>query len=172
MADKRKAFTVHGPFKVPVEPNKHGKMVAKDLTAFWSGVGDIGTRRGVYVFGIRAGKGITPIYVGKTAKQSFEKEVFMAHKRADHYNPALLDYRRGTPVMFFVAHPTGKGAVNNTLIDKIESFLIDVASTKNPGLSNVRKKPDHKWRIRGVVRSKAGEATRATGGFKKAVGLV
>jgi hypothetical protein len=108
MADL-KTFSVHGPFKVPLEPNKGRKMVAKNLSAFWSGVDELRGRRGVYLFGIRAGKGITPVYVGMAARRSFEAEAFEAHKRADHYNPALIDYQRGNPVMFFVAHPEDRG---------------------------------------------------------------
>lgn len=56
-----KEFTVHGPFAVPLEPNKNGKMVAKDLTDFWEEVGEAAGKRGVYVFAIRAGKGYTPV---------------------------------------------------------------------------------------------------------------
>lgn len=171
MGDDLMEFSVRGPFAVPLEPGKTGKMVAKDLSAFWEAVGDLQDLRGVYMFGIRAGKGIKPIYIGKTAKQTFRTEAFAHHKLAAHYNPALLDCKKGTAVMFFVAHPVQKGPINQGLIDKIESFLIDVASTKNRNLSNVKKKPDHKWRIRGVVRSKTGEATAATAIFKKAIGL-
>lgn len=171
MSNDLKEFSVHGPFKVPIEPNKRGKMVAMDLSAFWTLVGEIRGRKGVYLFGMRAGKGITPIYVGKTAKQTFEDEAFTPSKRANHYNPALLSYARCSPVMFFVVHPKTKGKTNAKLIDAIESFFIDVASNKNPNLSNERKKPDHRWRVRGVVRGRAGEASATTSAFKKAVGL-
>lgn len=171
MTSPLKAFSVHGPFDIPLEPGKTGKMVAMDICAFWDKIGDLRRRRGVYLFAIRAGKGITPIYVGKAAKQSFEDEVFTAHKRSAHYTPALLDYAKGTAVMYFVAHPQGNGAINQTLIDQIETFLIDIASTKNPTLSNVRKKPKHKWRIKGVVRGKQGETREEAKSFKAAVGI-
>jgi hypothetical protein len=171
MRDDLKEFSVQGPFTVPLEPNKHGKMVAKDLAAFWKAVGETRGRKGVYVFGMRAGKGITPIYVGQAVKQTFEEEAFTKHKRTDHYNPALLDYLKGNPVMFFVVHPQTRGKTNAKLIDAVETFFIDVASAKNPDLSNVRKKPDHKWRVRGVVRGKPGEGSESTSTFKRAVGL-
>ena len=174
MSSELKEFTVHGPFVVPVEKRKKGRMVSTtDLDAFWTEVGATRDRKGVYVFGIRAGKGVTPVYVGKAAKQSFECEAFTDHKRANHYNPALLDSGKGTPVMFFVAHPKTKGAVNKKLIDQLETFFIDVAYRKNAELSNVRKKPEYKWRVRGVVRAKPGEGKNgAAGAFRKAVGLV
>lgn len=174
MSSDLKEFTVYGPFVVPVEKKRTGRMLSTSaLGAFWDEVGATRTARGVYVFGIRAGKGITPVYVGKAAKQSFEREAFTDHKRANHYNPALLNSGRGTPVMFFVAHPNTTGAVNKKLIDQMETFFIDVAYKKNEELSNVRKKPQYKWRVRGVVRAKPGEGKNgAAGAFRKAVGLV
>ena len=171
MSNNLKVFSVFGPFKVPIEPDKRAKMVARDLADFWTSVGETRGRKGVYVFGMRAGKGITPIYVGKAVKQTFEVEAFTSHKRANHYNPALLNYAKCSPVMFFVVHPKTGGKTNAKLIDAIESFFIDVASNKNPNLSNERKKPDHKWRVRGVVRGMAGEVSATTSSFKKAVGL-
>ncbi|WP_404364407.1 hypothetical protein ACIHQR_30085 [Corallococcus coralloides] len=167
-----KAFKVHGPFKVPLEPGKHGKMVARDLSGFWTGVGDVRTMRGVYVFAMRAGRGYTPLYVGKAAKQSFEDEAFTHHKLADHYGPSLLDYKKGSAVMFFIVHPSGRGAINKKLIDQVETFMIDAASAKNPSLSNVRKRQVHEWRVCGVVRGGRGEATWSTGSLKKAIGLL
>jgi hypothetical protein len=167
-----KVFSVSGPFDVHLEPNKGGKMVAKDLDAFWEEVGEHRHDVGVYVFAIRAGKGFTPIYVGKTARQSFENEVFTVTNRAHHYNPALLNYTKGVPVLLLIVHPRGKGKINHKAIDQVETFFIDVASIKNPGLSNVQKKKQHKWRVSGVVRAKPGEGTaHAARELKRAVGL-
>ena len=135
-------------------------MVAKNLDAFWDEIGEHRHDVGVYVFAIRAGKGYTPIYVGKTARQSFESEVFTVTNRANHYNPALLGYERGVPVLFLLVHPRGKGKVNQRAIDQVETFFIDVASNKNPDLSNVKKKKQHKWRVSGVVRGKQGEGKK------------
>jgi hypothetical protein len=171
MTDSMKEFEVHGPFEVPVEPKKRGKMIARDLSDFWMRVGDMRQRRGVYIFAMRAGRGYTPIYVGKAAKRPFEDEALGLHQRGNHYNPALLEYEKGSPIMFFIVHPSSHGPINKRLIDQIETFMIDVASAKNPGLSNVRKRQVHKWRICGVVRGKRGEATWSTGALKKAVGL-
>lgn len=138
-----KEFTVHGPFVVPVEKRKNGRMVSiSKLKVFWEETGELRDRKGIYVFCVRAGKGITPVYVGKTGKRSFEYEAFADHKLANHYNPALLD-GQGTPVLFLIAHPKSKGAVNKRLIDQLETFFIDVAYQKNPDLSNIRKKPEY-----------------------------
>lgn len=167
-----RGFVVHGPYQVPLEPNKHGKMVAKDLSGFWQKVDGLRHQNGVYVFAIRAGRGFTPIYVGKAVKQSFEGEVFTTHKLASHYNPALLDYKKGQPVLFLIAHPKTKGIISTAkLIDEVETFLINVASTKNPQLSNEKKRTAPQWRIAGVIRPHRGESTIATRAFRLAVGL-
>jgi hypothetical protein len=164
-------FSIHGPFTVPIEPNKPCKMVARDLSVFWSKIGSVSARRGVYVFAVKAGKGITPVYVGKAAAQTFKKEAFADHKLARHYNPSLLDYKRGSPIVFFVAHPISKGPVNKVLIDQIESALIEVASIKNPDLSNDLKVPNPKWRIRGMIRGRKGEASRSTRALNLTLGV-
>jgi hypothetical protein len=167
-----KAFAVHGPFEVPFEPNKGGKMVAKDLSALWDDVGANRHGKGVYVFAVRAGKGYTPIYVGKTDTQTFEGEAFTVTNRANHYNPALLDYDRGKAVLFLIVHPSGKGAVNKKFINEIETFMIDIASIKNPDLSNVKKRRQRGWRIKGAVRSHKGEGKKADArALRAAVGL-
>lgn len=167
-----KIFAVRGPFYVHLEPNAGGKMVAKNLDAFWDEVGEHRHDVGVYVFAIKAGKGYTPVYVGKTATQSFEYEAFTATNRANHYNPALLGYKKGLPVLFLIIHPKGKGKTNRRAIDQVETFFIDVASIKNGGLSNVKKRKQHKWRVSGVVRAKPGEG-RATAAqeLRRALGL-
>lgn len=62
----------------------------------------LGDERGCYVFAIRAGRGFTPIYVGKATK-SFKQECLNSankHKFAD----GLADYKKGTPVLYFVRH--------------------------------------------------------------------
>jgi len=167
-----KEFTVHGPFDVPFEPDKQGKMVAKDLSAFWDKVGDCRARKGVYVFAVRASKGYTPIYVGKTDRQTFEDEAFTRHNLATHYNPALLDYRKGCAVLFLIAHPFARGAPNKLCIDEIETFMIDLGSIKNTNLSNVRKRKQHRWRIVGAVRSERGEGRLFSAKeLRRAVGL-
>ncbi len=166
-----KVFSVCGPFDVPLQPNAGGKMVAKNLDGFWDGVGEHRHAVGVYVFAIRAGKGYTPIYVGKTAN-SFENEAFTPTNRANHYNPALLRYKKGLPVLFFVVHPRSKGKINQKAIDQVETFFIDVASIKNSELSNVKKKKKHMWRVSGVVRAKQGEGKAyAAQKLKRAVDL-
>jgi hypothetical protein len=68
---------------------------------------ELGTERGCYVFAIRAGKGVTPIYVGKATK-SFKQECFNPSNRHKFSN-GMADYVKGTPVLYFVRHPKQKG---------------------------------------------------------------
>jgi hypothetical protein len=172
MTANLKTFVVHGPFVVPLEPNKKCKMVALDLKAFWHTVGSVRSRRGIYVFALRAGQGIKPVYVGKTERRTFEIEAFTDRNLAHKFNPALLDYAKGTAVMFFVAHPKTHGAINRNLIDELETFLIGVAWQKNPCLTNIYKMPNPKWAIKGVVRAAKGKPTKAETAFRHALGLV
>lgn len=167
-----KLFIAYGPFDIPLD--KHGK-VAKALKAFWARVNKekegLSEMRGVYVFAMRASTGLTPIYVGKAGRTRFRTEAFGPHKRHDHYNPALHEYLKGTPVIFFVTHPLGRGAINRKLIDEVETFLIGVAWKKNSELSNIRKKPKHTWAIRGVVRASQGQPSSSARALRKALGV-
>ena len=59
----------------------------------------LGRERGCYVFTIRAGRGATPIYVGKATK-SFKQECLNPSNRHKFSN-GMADYKRGTPVLYF-----------------------------------------------------------------------
>lgn len=142
-------FAVHGPFKVPTEKRKNGRTIPKDLGDFWESTG-LAEQCGVYVFSIRAGRGIVPVYVGKASRR-FRGEAFADHKRT-HYSDALADYVRGTPVMFFVTWPEGRKARPGMITD-VEDFLIQTGVARNPDLRNIRGRGEKKWSISGVVRS-------------------
>jgi hypothetical protein len=135
-----------------------GKIVARNLDGFWerAEVNPFQDMHGVYIFVVQASRGMTPWYVGQATRQGFGREAFGSHQR-NHYSRALAKRRRGKPAIFFVSHPMSRGKINARLIDKVETFLIDIASRKNPELGNVKKKPQYQWRIRGVIRAKQGE---------------
>lgn len=87
-------FMVRGPLAVPCYQGKAGRTITDDnVRDFWSCHGDAGEERGCYVFGIRAGRGLTPGYVGK-ATRSFRQEVFTHHKLT-RYQQFLADYVKG-----------------------------------------------------------------------------
>lgn len=163
-------FTVHGPFPISVEQRKKGKMIPRDCPNFWQEYPKYKKRQGCYIFAIRNTRGYRPIYVGKTTK-TYSAECFTLHKIAEHYNPALLDIARGTPVMFFVTVPQAQGRPNQTKISSLEKFLTEVAASKNPELSNIQNKPKYEWGITGVIRCGKGKPSVDAKELKTLLGL-
>ena len=163
-------FTVEGPFEVPFYQGKAAKAIsAQEGREFWDGDAELTARRGCYVFAIRAGGGITPLYVGK-ATTSFRKEVFTNDKLAK-YQRGLADYMKGTPVLFLVMAPQTKGAPNKAVITELEDFLIQTAVSVNPDLLNIRGKKSAEFGITGVFRSGVGMPSKAARAFKNCMSL-
>lgn len=149
-------FEIVGPVEIPCDTGKAGRAIAFDkLAHFWAKSKNIAGRRGCYVFAVRAGKGYTPVYVGR-ATRSFHPECFTYHK-LNYYHRCLIDYSRGTPVMFFVVSPRARGRANASVIGEVEKYLIALAETANPNLSNVQGRTKEWWGIRGVVRGGKGK---------------
>ncbi len=62
---KELVVKVKGPIKIPCHVGKGGRTISDDnIRDFWRSYKKYEDRRGCYVFGIRAGKGCTPGYVG------------------------------------------------------------------------------------------------------------
>lgn len=165
---------VFGQFRVPVEDKPAARRIG-DPNKFWKDVQDhknkkvrsLANKCGVYVFGMRAAGGIVPYYIGKTTK-SFEKECFQVHK-LDKYNDALSEYKKGTPVMFFIVSP--KPAAKDGEIRLIEDFLIQLGVARNEKLLNFRgiAKPPS-WSIKGVIRHK-GKPPKSAQEFKRMMNI-
>jgi hypothetical protein len=166
MSNDGEQFYVEGPCEVPCDRLPQGKMVSEDQADFWHKHRGLAGKRGCYNFCMKAGRGITPIYVGKT-KKNFEQEVFALHKVGGHYQRALLSYRRGTPVLFFLALPSKQGKPNSKIIGELEKYLIATASLVNPDLSNRTHNKAPKWGIKGVLRSTPGKIGIETQIFRK-----
>lgn len=145
-------FDVFGPFKIHRYSARHARIIRSEegKTFFQeTRVADLANRQGAYVFGVQAGKGIRPYYVGKAEKTSFERECFTVDK-IEKYNRCLAD-RRGTPVMFFVALAGRRSKSAREDIAKLEEFLIQTAVTANPELLNKRGTKRPTWSITGVL---------------------
>jgi hypothetical protein len=160
----------HGPFTIPTEKVKRGKIIRHDVDKlFWRQKKELASLKsycGCYIFAIRAGLGYVPWYVGKTAR-SFFHEIFNGENKFQ-YDQVLAKQGKGNPVIFFVSHPTDKkGPLNKKLIDNIESELIKQALSKNPELLNQHKTKPLKWRIDGFVRSGQGQPTREARELKR-----
>ena len=159
-------FEVHGPFKVPFQANAGGKAItSKEAKAFWMANPAFARSKGCYIFAIKASKGMKPLYVGK-ATRTFAGEVFTPHKLAK-YMTALSYSKKGTPLLFLLCHPTGKGATNKSNIDDLESFLIQEGMRANPQLVNERKTRPDAWSIAGVLRDGRGKPSRAAQDLKR-----
>ena len=163
-------FTVHGPFELPYEARKGGRTLVFD--EFWetgSAADYLAKERGCYVFGVRAGRGLKPLYVGKATK-TFKQETFNPSNRQKYHN-GFSEYGKGTPVMFFVVHPPQKGRTNAREISAIEDFLIQAGVARNPNLQNVKGRMRPAWSIKGVVRSGVGKRSVAETQFGAVFGL-
>lgn len=160
-------FNVHGSFEIDYEKRKGGRTLVFDN--FWSEgskAHDLEDECGCYVFAVKTGRGLEPIYVGKATK-TFKQETFNPANR-HKYHDGFSEYAKGLPLMFFVVHPDQKGKTNEKQIEKIEQFLIQAGAAKNPGLQNVRGAYRPKWSIRGVVRSSGkGKRTKAERAFRR-----
>lgn len=170
MANSLLLFDAHGPLVIKPIPGKSSGYIPVNYPEFWDLHPALAAKTGCYVFAIRAGKGITPIYVGKTTR-SFASECFADHKIASHYAPALARKGKGTLVMFLLVPRPRRGKPNIRLIKDLETFLIQVASAKNPELSNVQERKEAQWGISGVIRGGQGKPGKAAKALKLAVGI-
>jgi hypothetical protein len=158
-------FTVDGPREVPFYQGRAGRTITDDnVKEFWTSNIAIGSRTGCYVFGIRAGRGFTPGYVGQ-ATRSFKQEVFTHHKLT-RYQQFLADRQRGTPILFFVVSPTRKGAVNASHIGQLEDFLLQAGVAANPHLMNIKGTKVEEWGIAGVIRGGGGKPSTSASEFR------
>lgn len=137
-------FEPFGPFNMPV----NGALIdRKSEGEFWKTVDatqhGLSNAVGCYIFGVRAGKGIKPWYVGKTEKTSFRKEAWTPHKLLI-YSEGLQLLKKGTPVLYFIAKRTkgtrfakpGKNGIS--AINALEVLLIGTCLLRNSRLLNKR----------------------------------
>jgi hypothetical protein len=170
MPKTRLSFVVHGPFQIPTYDGKAARLIRADEgRTFFERSPALARRAGCYIFGMRASRGITPFYVGK-ATRTFEQECFAAEK-INRYNEALVDYNRGTPVLFLVAVPARRGRRNDKAIGELEDFLIQHAVTANPDLLNVKGTRGPAWGIAGLVRSTGGRPSGEAASFARMMKL-
>jgi hypothetical protein len=152
------------PFKVHRSHESGGRIITdEDTKQFWRSNGKCADYRGLYVFGRRAGKGITPGYVGKATK-GLEREIF-APDKLNKYHRFLIQRKKGAPVFFFVLAPDRRGKVNLRQIAKVERYLVNLGFTANRNLINKHYTKIERWGIRGLIRGGQGKVARGTGEF-------
>ena len=138
-------YETYGPFEVP-RSQAANRQRALDLQApsvrrFWQGVDDgtlsLSEGRGCYIFAIKAGRGITPGYVG-VSTTGFKRECFQPTKKVI-YQDAYNEVRRGTPVLVLVVRMTAGGSLSMGRLSKseadfVETTLMHRAWFRNPEL--------------------------------------
>ena len=161
-------YSVFGPYNIPIKLKPNGRRIG-ELDTFWNEVHELTDRCGCYVFAMSVSRGFVPYYVGKATK-GFKKECFSSDK-PNKYNEALSEYKRGRPVMFFVAHPIKKGKLNEREISDIEDFLIQLSIARNDALLNIKGTKQPEWSISHVIRGRKGKPSKAEQKFKKMLGI-
>lgn len=161
-------FRVSGPFEIPLTQHGNSRIVTGPGD-FWHKAPAHANGIGCYVFAVKAGRGYTPWYVGKT-RTTFRNECFSPDK-INKYNKAILKYNKGTPTLFFISHPLQAGPANQKQMRQIEVFFTQIALSKNAELLNVRNIRQPAWSIQGIRGGTHGNVSRPTKCLRKAVGL-
>ncbi len=174
-------YEVFGELEVPRRERKDGKQALdfsrEALADFWEQAErarqGLRSGAGCYIFGVRAGRGITPWYVGQS-KGAFEKECFAYQKQAI-YRDVMDDTAKGTPVLFLIARVTPKGRLSKSVsqreADFIERKLIHDATNANSNLKNIHNATLVKTLvIPGVLNSPKGKRSEAVKSLMVALG--
>ena len=163
-------FIVSGPHVIPIYQGKSGRIVREEEgREFFTHHPSLGAKRGCYIFAMRSGGGITPTYVGKATK-NFSQECFTAHKLGK-CNQTLVDYGKGTLVMFLFEPAASKGKAPVNEIGLLENFLIQTALSVNDELLNVKQTKQESWSIRGIIRSGSGKPSKSASLAKSMLGV-
>lgn len=174
---RKKMFVIRGPLTIPCDPMPGGRVInTANVSQFWEvpEAKKLAGKIGCYIFAIKAGRGFTPIYVGKTVR-SFKEECFTP-KNLHAYTIGLASVVKGNPVMFFVTPlwnvPNKENnASAGKLIGEVEKSLIQWASDANPdGLLN-KQNVGRDWDIQGIHRGAGGKGKKSSTDFRRMLNL-
>ncbi|MBV1712699.1 MAG: hypothetical protein KUA37_11970 [Desulfomicrobium sp.] len=172
-------FSPYGSFVIPKQEKGLISTDRDELKKFWKNVEEeaegLSSAIGIYIFSIRAGKGMRPWYVGKTENAGFFKECFQPHK-INHYNYCIAK-RKGTPLLTFIpkltqadnlAQPNGRPQKD---ISSLEKMLIGACLQKNKDLVNARDtKIFRDMVVHGYLNNPQGGVKNSVKEFKKLIG--
>ena len=176
----KQIFVIRGPYEIPCDRLRSGRIIHPlHGTQLWvkPRVAELQLRGkiGCYLYALRAGKGYTPLYVGKTTA-GFGTECF-TDRNLRHYNFGLMRVKAGTPVLFFVtpswnARPTqNRESGVGKWIGEMEKHLIELAASANPsGLLNTQH-AQKKWGIQGMHRGLGGKGNTSSANFRRMLNL-
>ncbi|EQA46081.1 hypothetical protein LEP1GSC050_4154 [Leptospira broomii serovar Hurstbridge str. 5399] len=163
-------FNPSKEYPINVSRLKGGRQITKeDLESFWAKVPkEYKEAIGIYIFGMIIARGVIPIYVGKT-RRSFFSEVF-TDRNLNTYNGEIVKRDRDYKpfIQFLVYEKSGRGAINRTVIKRVEKHVITMASEKNPNLANTQnKKIESNFIITGIGSDGRGANTLPGKFFRK-----
>jgi hypothetical protein len=161
---------VSGPVDVPMIQKGAARFIDEtSIDELCEGCAELERPAGVYVFGLRTGGGIVPVYIGMTEGRSLRREAFNDRnvKQIDRY----INEHKGTLVIYVVTQIKGPGKPNISDISEIEYFLIGRGKGRNPNLINVRTPAEDAFSIKGVYNGGPGKSTNGEASFKEMMGL-
>jgi hypothetical protein len=161
-------FEPYGPFTLP---RSNGAVDRTEKRAFWEKIEgshpSLPAAVGCYIFAIKAGKGFTPWYVGKTEKLSFARETWQDGKLLN-FGEVIRNYDKGKPVLFLLAKVTGKGKFtkptrrrNLGSVSALEEMLIAVCLQRNKELLNKKLVKYRAMHVPGYLNDQRGKRTKA-----------
>jgi hypothetical protein len=163
------AFIAAGPFDVPLQQRiKRAKLIDRAAARTLTSQSDGFLRHGCYVFGVRAGRGARPIYVGMTKSQNLITEAFN-DKNVNRVNE-YINRQKGNPVLYIVYQKAGRGNPAKNCHPEIEEFLVTRCAKRNPKLINVHMNKKAPWSITGVVNAGSGKPSAAAARFSRLIG--
>ena len=122
-------YRIFGPFALPTDDKNNLDFTLNGRKRFWSEAKeetgyDLQNGWGCYLYVVRAGKGITPWYVGQS-KGPFSREVFATNKQ-ERYNSVHDSYQKGTSMLFLITRFTkGKGSISITYASPCPALFVD-----------------------------------------------
>jgi len=160
-------FIVSGPIDVPVDRDRRVDDIAfRDILA-GSAVG----KAGCYIFARRTGRGVVPLYVGRSWSSIGRQCIQQRTLRALEHD---IQENRGTLVLFLLTlDRQGRGATNKKAISRLETWLIEQAIGMNTDLLNKQgtRRSEPPLRIPGILNSGQGRPSEAARALEKALGL-
>lgn len=176
-------FDVFGPFEIPRIPSLaiiEDRKIAVEKMMKDADDSRLGLTKapGCYIFVVRAGKGYTPWYIGKSVSPTgtFIEEA-LGHDKLTKYN-LLIAKTDGTPMLFLLPAVTDGGkfckrtAKTGGLqaVDFLEQWLIGQALNKNPDLLNVQyARFLENLHVPGIFNPKPGKQTAAARELVRAI---
>ena len=165
------SFNVRGWFGIEYEKRKGGRTLVFDN--FWSEgskANHLADERGCYVFAVKTGRGLEPIYVGKATK-TFKQETFNPANK-HKYHDGFSEYAKGLPLMFFVVHPDQKARQTKSRSKRSNSSSFRLVLLRTPDFKMYEGRTAPNGVFVGLFAAAGkGKRTKAEGAFRRVFDL-